>query len=79
MVCWAMIGQEQVRKTDNGCQHVVEIMRVAACEFPNGFHLLALSELLPQRAFFRRVGQVDDSCCRAVVALGDLLNVQPAG
>ena len=51
-------GQRRVAEDDR--QHVVEVMRDAAREPPDGLHLLGLAELLLQRPLLRHVLRVDD-------------------
>ena len=56
----AMVGEQEVGIADDGGQHVVEVMRDAARELADRLHLLALREVLLQRALLGRVEREND-------------------
>ena len=53
-------AEQQVRVADDGLEHVVEVVRDAACELADGLHLLGLGELLLQLALLGGVQRVED-------------------
>ncbi len=52
--------QQQIAKTDDRRQQIVEVMRDAARELADGLHLLRLRELHLERFLLGRVDQIDD-------------------
>ena len=65
-----VIGEQQIGIADDRGQHVVEVMRDAAGELADRLHLLALREILLQRALLGRVER-EDGGARALVAAAD--------
>ncbi len=65
-----VVGEQQIGEADDGGQHVVEVVRDAAGELADGLHLLALRELLLQRALLGDVEGIDDHRLLAAGALG---------
>ncbi len=55
-----VVGQKQVRRHDDGGQHIVEIVRDAAGELSHRLHLLALRHLRLERLLLRRLDRIDD-------------------
>ncbi len=56
----AVVGEQQVRRHDDGGQHVVEVVRDAAGELADRLHLLALRHLAFERLLLGGVDGVDD-------------------
>ena len=50
-----MTQQHEIAVTDNGRQHIVEIVCHAACKLADRLHLGRLGHLTPQPLFFRRI------------------------
>ena len=63
-----VIGEQQVGIADDRGQHIVEVVRDAAGELADRLHLLALGEILLQRALLGGVER-EDGRARALVAL----------
>ena len=63
----AVIGEQEVGIADDRGQHVVEVVRDAAGELADRLHLLALREILLQRALLGGVER-EDGRARALVA-----------
>src|SRR5262249_29484341 len=55
-----MAHQKQIAIADDGLEQVVEIMRYAAGQFADRFHLLRLGELRLQRLLLRCVDDVEN-------------------
>ena len=64
-----VIGEQQIGVTDDGGQHIVEIVRDPACELTDRLHFLALREVLLQRALLGRIESEHDRT-RALVTAG---------
>ena len=62
-----VIGEQQIGIADDRGQHIVEVMRDAAGELADRLHLLALREILLQRALLGGVER-EDRRARALVA-----------
>ena len=74
-----MVGQQQVRRHDDGGQHVVEVVRDAAGKLPDRLHLLALRHLAFERLLLGRLDGVDDGRllgALAAGAVGDRVDVE---
>ena len=71
-----MVGEEQVGEADDRGQHVVEVVGDAAGELADRLHLLALRELLLERALLGDVEGVDDHRVAAVGAVLDGVDVE---
>ena len=64
----AVIGEQKIGIADDRGQHVVEVVRDAAGELADRLHLLALDEILLERALLGGV-EGEDGRARALVAL----------
>ena len=64
----AVIGEQKIGIADDCGQHVVEVVRDAAGELADGLHLLALDQVLLERALLGGV-EGEDGCARALVGL----------
>ncbi len=74
-----MVGEQQVGEADDGGEHVVEIVRDAAGELADRFHLLLLAHLMLQRPLLGDVDDVDDHHLAAAGALGHRIDEEAAG
>ena len=52
--------QQQIGEADDGGQHVVEVVRHAAGQLSDGFHLVALRELQLERLLLGGVDHIED-------------------
>ena len=66
-----VVGEQEVGEADDRGQHVVEVVRDAAGELADRLHLLALRELLLERALLGDVEGIDDRRLLAFAALLD--------
>ena len=71
-----MVGEQQVGEADDRGQHVVEVVRDAAGELADRLHLLALRELLLERALLGDVEGVDDRRLLVAGAVLDRIDVE---
>ena len=67
----AVVGEEKVRVADDRLQHVVEVVRDAAGELPDGLHLLRLRELLLELALLGGVERVEERALAVAVGVAD--------
>ncbi len=74
----AVVGEQQVGKTDNRRQHIVEIVRDTACKLADGLHLLALRHLPLERLLLGHFNGVEDGALMPL-ALRSLHTVTDGG
>ncbi len=73
-----MARQQELRGVDDDLQHVVEVVRDAAGELPDGLHLLGLVDVVLELALGGGLQRVDDGAFAvAILGRGDGREIEP--